>query len=340
LLSEKIGLTESTLISIQNMEKKENLKFLILLSVLLCLIVSPGAAASSNWEITSQNPVVGNVMEIKGTGFTGENAEVQVTFEKEVQVVDGRYEYQLEDVVIPSGLDNRFTVQVTGAEDLNVRAKILLWITKTSEAKDGIATVSQTYVPPGTYNIRIDGKSNDSSVKIKITATQKVEVDSTGSLTYKYDTKSIPAGNFEVKIGSSTKQVKLKPVDGLPSEITSSTEQNSNEEKNNENLEDTAQSQSEKSSGKSHGSSLKPSSENLDEDNISSTKNTDSLLGIKSILETPKAFISEELKPYIKTSELVQAVKNPPKVPSFLIGFTGALLIGLAVWGKRDKNNK
>ncbi|HEY3361246.1 MAG TPA: TIGR04279 domain-containing protein, partial [Methanosarcina sp.] len=81
------------------------------------------------------------------------------------------------------------------------------------------------------YNIRIDGKSNASSVKLKITATQKVEVDSTGSLTYKYDTKSIPAGNFELKIGSSTKQVELKPAEDLPSEITSSTEQNSSEEK-------------------------------------------------------------------------------------------------------------
>ncbi|HEY3362357.1 MAG TPA: hypothetical protein VGK06_11210, partial [Methanosarcina sp.] len=182
MLSEKIGLTKSILISIQNMEKNENLKFLILLSVLLCLIVSPGAAASSNWDITPQNQVVGNIMEIKGTGFTGENAEVQVTFEKEVKVVDGNYEYQLEDVVIPSGISNRFTVQATGADDLNVGAKILLWITKTSKAKNGVATVSQTHVPPGTYNIRIDGKSNASSVKLKITATQKVEVDSTGSL--------------------------------------------------------------------------------------------------------------------------------------------------------------
>ncbi|HEY3362139.1 MAG TPA: hypothetical protein VGK06_10055, partial [Methanosarcina sp.] len=77
------------------------------------------------------------------------------------------------------------------------------------------------------YNIRIDGKSNASSVKLKITATQKVEVDSTGSLTYKYDTKSIPAGNFEVKIGSSIKQVELKPGESIPSGTTPYSKQKS-----------------------------------------------------------------------------------------------------------------
>lgn len=58
-----------------------------------------------------------------------------ITFEKEVQVQDGRYEYLLEDIIIPSGFDNSFTVQATGADDLNVRAKMLLWLTKSAEAK-------------------------------------------------------------------------------------------------------------------------------------------------------------------------------------------------------------
>jgi len=71
-----------------------------------------------------------------------------------VQVLDGRYEYLLEDIIIPAGVGNSFIVQATGADDLNVRAKMLLWITKTAEAKDGTATVSQTNVPPGTYKIR------------------------------------------------------------------------------------------------------------------------------------------------------------------------------------------
>lgn len=233
MFPEKIELVKPVFTYIQNLKNKESLKFLLLLSIFLCLIISPGAAASSSWEITPENPAVGEIMEIKGTGFTGENAEVMVTFEKEVQVDDGSYEYLLEDVVIP-GDNNSFTVKATGADDLSVRAKMLLWITKTAEAKDGVATVSQTNVPSGTYKIRIDGKSSASSVKLKITALQRVEVDSGGNISYEYDTGSIPAGSFEVKVGDNAKQVELQPAESGNSGITPSSEQNSSEGKNEE----------------------------------------------------------------------------------------------------------
>jgi hypothetical protein len=228
LHSEEIELVKPVSTLIKNQKNKESLTFLFLLPVFLFLILSPGAAASSNWELTPENPVAGDIMEIKGTGFEGETAKALVTFEKEVDVQGGEYEYQLEDVIIPSGFDNSFTVKAVGADDLNVRAKMLLWITKSAEAKDGTATVSQTNVPPGTYKIRIDGKASGSKVKLKITAMQEIEVDSEGSLSYEYNTKSIPAGDFEVKVGSITKQIELQPAENLPSE-TNSSEQNSSE---------------------------------------------------------------------------------------------------------------
>jgi methanogen extracellular protein (TIGR04279 family) len=168
-------------------------------------------------------------MKIKGTGFEGETAKVLVTVEKDVEVQGGEYEYLLEDVIIPSSSYNSFTVQAVGVEDLNVRAKILLWITKSSEAKDGTATVSQTNVPSGTYKIRIDGKSSASTVKLKITASQTVKVDYGGSLSYEYDTKSMPSGNFEVKVGGSAKQVELQPAEDENSEIVPDMEQKSSE---------------------------------------------------------------------------------------------------------------
>lgn len=172
-----------------------------------------GAAASGSWELIPESPVIGDAMEIRGTGFAGETAKVMITFEKEVQVQDGEYEYLLEDIIIPSGFDNSFTVQATGADDLNVRAKMLLWLTKSAEAKNGIATVSQKSVPPGTYNIMIDGKASNPNVKLNITAMQEVEVDSGGNLSYEYNTKSIPAGNFKIKVGSIEKQIELKPAE-------------------------------------------------------------------------------------------------------------------------------
>ncbi len=231
MLPERVVLEKLTFTPIKNPKNKEKLRFLLLIPIFLCLIVSPGAAASSSWELVPENPVVGDTIEIKGTGFEGDTVKVLVTFEKEVQVLDGRYEYLLEDIEIP-GFDNSFTVQAIGANDLNVRAKMLLWITKTAETKDGIATVSQAGVPPGTYKIRIDGKASDSKVRLKITASQGVEVDSGGSFSYKYDTKSIPAGNFEVKVEGITRQIDLQPAKGLPSVITPSQDQNLSEEIN------------------------------------------------------------------------------------------------------------
>ncbi len=212
--SKKFNLVNPVFTPILTSRNKGNLGFLLLLSMLLYLILSPGAGASGSWELIPASPVVGDVMEIRGTGFEGESTGVQVTFEKEVQVVDGRYEYLLEDVRIPSGFDNSFTVQATGVDDLNVRVKMLLWITKTAEAKDGVATVSQAGVPPGTYKIRIDGKSDAPSVKLKITAFQKMEVDSEGSFSYTYDSKSMPSGSFEINVGGIAKQVELQPAAG------------------------------------------------------------------------------------------------------------------------------
>jgi hypothetical protein len=58
-------------------------------------------------------------------------------------------------------------------------------------------------------------------------------------------------------------------------------------------------------------------------------------MGIKSILETPKAFMFEDIKPYIQANSLAELVRNPPKVPSFLLGFAGTLLIGFVILRKR-----
>lgn len=230
MLSDGVALLRFIFTFVQMLKNRKMLKFLFWLPVFLCLIAFPVTAATNNWELTPENPVVGDIIEIKGTDFTGETAEVQVTFEKDVPVSDGRYEYLLEGVTIPD-FNNRFTVKATGADDLNLRVKMLLWVTKTGEAKDGATTVSQSNVPPGTYKIKIDGKASTSNVKIKITGLQQVKVDSDGSFSYEYDSQSIPAGNFEVKVGDVEKQIKLKPGESLPSEIVPSSEQKTDPEK-------------------------------------------------------------------------------------------------------------
>lgn len=59
----------------------------------------------------------------------------------------------------------------------------------------------------------LDGKASDPNVKLNITAIQEVEVDSGGNLSYEYNTKSIPAGDFKVKVGGIEKQIELKPAE-------------------------------------------------------------------------------------------------------------------------------
>ena len=88
---------------------------------------------------------------------------------------------------------------------------MLLWVTETIEADDGIATVSHENVPKGTYNIKLGGKAIAPTVNLKITALKQVKLDSQGNLVYKFNIKPISPGTFEMKIGNETKQITLKP---------------------------------------------------------------------------------------------------------------------------------
>jgi len=177
------------------------------------MVTSPAAASVNNWDFSPQNPVCGDTISIKGSASPEDKVDVFVTFEKTVPVSAGKFEYILEDVKIPGGLNNFFTVGARGAKDLNVRVKMLIWVTKSSEASGNIVTVSQSSVPPGTYVIKIDGNANEgtSYVDLKITAFQGIEADSNGDFSYSYNTKAVPSGDFEIKVGDVTKKVTIEP---------------------------------------------------------------------------------------------------------------------------------
>jgi len=84
-----------------------------------------------------------------------------------------------------------------------------------------------------------------------------------------------------------------------------------------------------------YGLGLTPSSENTLGDESSTKFETSPLMEIKSILENPKSFIFEDVKPYIQANSLAEVLRNPPKLPSFLLGFAVTLLIGFAVLRKK-----
>lgn len=193
---------------------KEDAFIITSLSILILVIltISPAAAAVNSWEISPERPVLGDTLLIKGSASPDEEVEVQVIFEKAVEVFGGEYDYTLEDVKIPEGFNNRFTVEASEASNLNVRVKMLIWITKSSEASGNTATVTQSSVPPGTYQIKMDGdaRGGTSIVNLKITAVQRVKANSDGDFSYSYNTKAVPPGDFEVSVGGIKKEITLQ----------------------------------------------------------------------------------------------------------------------------------
>jgi uncharacterized protein YcnI len=220
--------------SIHLQKRRKDHAFIITsLSVLILalLTISPAVAAVSSWNLSPEKPVLGDTLRIKGSASPEEEIEVQVTFEKEAPVSDGEYEYILEGVKIPEGFDNRFTVQATGARDLNVRVKMLIWVTKSSEASGDTATVTQSSVPPGTYQIKMDGdaEGGTSTVNLKITAVQQIKADSDGDFSYSYNTKAVPPGDFEIRVGGVKKKVTLQQGKTSASASSSSSEETESE---------------------------------------------------------------------------------------------------------------
>jgi uncharacterized protein YcnI len=213
--------------------RKDHAFIITSLSVLILalLTISPAVAAVSSWNLSPEKPVLGDTLRIKGSASPEEEIEVQVTFEKEAPVSDGEYEYILEGVKIPEGFDNRFTVQATGAKDLNVRVKMLIWVTKSSEASGDTATVTQSSVPPGTYQIKMDGdaEGGTSTVNLKITAVQQIKADSDGDFSYSYNTKAVPPGDFEIRVGGVKKKVTLQQGKTSASASSSSSEETESE---------------------------------------------------------------------------------------------------------------
>jgi hypothetical protein len=243
------------------------------LSILILVLISPASASVYSWDFSPQEPVCGDIISIKGNASPEENVDVFVTFEKTVPVSSGKFEYILEDVKIPEGLNNRFTVEARGAKNLNVRVKIIIWVTKHSKASGNVATVSQSNVPPGNYIIKIDGDAAEgtSNVDLRITAFQGIKADSKGDFSYSYNTKAVPSGDFEIQVGDIMKKVTIQPEANsdstsdsssvsLPSAITGSSSSKENESSLSPNSDSTSDSSSSSLSSAKTGSS--PSKEN------------------------------------------------------------------------------
>jgi hypothetical protein len=187
------------------------------------MFLSTVKAGVVDFSVSPENPVRGDMVTVHGTASPNEEVRIDVSFEKVVPVQNGDYLFTIDDVVIPEG-KNRFTVTAYGVDDLKVSVRLffnLIWVTLGSEASNGVATVTQGNVPPGTYDVQIHGKSSQNSVRLKITATGYIKADGEGRFSYSYKTSSMPLGDFIIKAGGISKVVTLSKYAGSPGSSSS-----------------------------------------------------------------------------------------------------------------------
>jgi hypothetical protein len=142
----------------------------------------------------------------------GEEVEVTITFTKKVAVSDREYSWRLDNVYVPS-TPNSVSVKATDVEALHVSVKILIWVTKSVMASGGVAEVSQSNVPKGSYDVWLHGDAaiGANEISLQVTAKTIVTIGSDGQYTYNYNTENIPVGTFTVQAGGITKVVTLAP---------------------------------------------------------------------------------------------------------------------------------
>ncbi len=192
-------------------------RFMCLFLVIFALIPFAGATVT-DLQISPENPVVGDTITICGTESAASEINAIASFTKVVTPIGGLYEYTVGSVEIPDGSKN-FAVTAVGVKDLYVKVKLYgckLPLTIGKDGSSGTATISQSNVPTGTHNIKILGlaETGVSSVSLKVSATQGIDVGPDGHFEYRYSTGSIPIGDFNINVGGSTKTITLRASSG------------------------------------------------------------------------------------------------------------------------------
>ncbi len=199
----------------QRTRLKELVLFLLLISPLLTVTAQ---AEVSSLEVTPTSPSQGEVVTIHISAQPEEEVAIIISFSKTLSVVNGNYEWTLEDVHVPS-TSNRVSVRAENVENITVAVKVyFLWIAQTVRASEGIASISRSSIPIGTYDILIRGGAlpGASEVTLNVTASTTLKMNSEGTYDYSYNTSNIPLGTFTVEAGSVKKTVPLNEKGSPP----------------------------------------------------------------------------------------------------------------------------
>ena len=189
------------------------------------LLVLAMISIASAFEVSPANPSPGEEIVIDGTSAPNEEVRLRSSFQMDLPVAEGKYEYETR-VEIPQK-PNRFTVTARNVKDLNAGVKMVIWITKRFEASGGIATVSQSDVPPGRYNLKMFGEASPGAtvVPIKVEAETAVRADSEGRYSLAIDTSGIPAGDYNIEGDGDSKTIRIGSSVPAPTPAATSAEE-------------------------------------------------------------------------------------------------------------------
>ncbi|MDI3485970.1 MAG: hypothetical protein PWQ50_1190, partial [Methanolobus sp.] len=140
----------------------------------------------------------------------GETITMAVVFSITVPVSDNRYEHLFEKVGIPGG-SNSFQVVAQKVHDLNFIVRMFVDFKRSFDADNGVAQFYEKNVPHGNYEIVINGTAieGERDVRLDFLATQTIKADEAGNFHQKYDTCTLPEGDFTVKVGNREKVISL-----------------------------------------------------------------------------------------------------------------------------------
>lgn len=167
-------------------------------------------AIVEEWSFFPLSPCTGNVLDITGRTEPGETITMAVSFSITAPVAGNKYEHLFEKVGIPGG-SNSFQVMAQKVHDLNFIVRMFVDFKRSFDAENGIAKFYEKNVPHGTYEIVINGNAveGEKNVRLDFLATQTIKADEAGHFHQKYDTCTLPEGDFTVKIGDREKVISL-----------------------------------------------------------------------------------------------------------------------------------
>lgn len=176
------------------------------------LLISLAGATTSISSVTPADPVVNDMIVIKGYSTPNTVLKAYTSFAVEVPVNNGKYEYELKNIKVPEGTDT-FSVDAEKVTNLKVEVKKfgIPYSRSVTADSTGLASISQSYVLPFTYKVTITGEAPATEQKADLTlkGISKIKTDSTGYFECSYKTNGVPAGLFIVDIDGEIIEIEL-----------------------------------------------------------------------------------------------------------------------------------